>query len=462
MNNNEKSQGKTFNRALFALVVPIALQNLISAVVNSADVFMLGSVDQASMSAVSLAGQLSFILMLFCMGLSLGAGVLTAQYWGKKDLPVIERVMNLAVIFMVSISVIFFLFSQFMPETLIRIFTKDAELIQYGAAYQRALSWSYLPMGLSQIYLSVAKSMENVRLTAIVSSVCLIINVLLNAFCIFVLFPGNSEKAVIGVAFSTVTARVCELVICIIHSKIRGKVQFRCPKFDAIGIQLLKDFVKYSLPVIANYVVWGGAITATAAIIGHVSADMVAANSIASVVKNLAVILCGGISGGGAVLIGKYLGTGDKELAKKAGIRIYIYALIFGVIAGITVLALRPILFHIVNLNDTAQNYLNGMLLICAYYCIGKSLNSTVIGGIFNAGGDAKFSFICDTVVMWGIIIPIGFLCAFVWKLEPIMLYAVLCLDEFVKLPAAIIRFRQYKWLNNITREFKGSPAEAG
>ena len=461
MKNNEKLHNKEFNRALFLLVVPIALQNLLSAVVNSADVFMLNAVNQASMSAVSLAGQLSFVLMLFYMGLSIGTGVLTAQYWGKKDLPIIERVLNLAAIFTVGVSVIFFLFSQLMPEALMRIFTKDAALIRYGAGYQRALSFSYLAMGFSQIYLSVVKSMENVRLTAMVSSVCLVINVALNALCIFVLFPSESEKAVIGVAFSTVTARAVELAICIVHSKTRGKARFSRPKFDPIGKQLLKDFAKYSSPVLANYVVWGGAITATAAIIGHVSADMVAANSISSVVKSLATVLCTGISSGGAVLIGKYLGTGDKELAKRAGIRIYLYALIFGVIAGIIVLSLRPILSTVANLNATAQEYLDGMLLVCSYYCVGKLLNSTVIGGIFSAGGDAKFSFICDSIVMWAIVIPMGFLCAFVWKLEPILLYTVLCLDEFIKLPAAILRFRQYKWLKNITRTFEQEPLKS-
>jgi Na+-driven multidrug efflux pump len=227
---------------------------------------------------------------------------------------------------------------------------------------------------------------------------------------------------------------------------------------DGIQRNLQKDFFKYTLPVQGNSIVWGGALTATVAIIGHVSADMVAANSIASVVKNLAVVLCGGIASGGSVLVGKYLGKGEISQAKLAGNRMIRYSLAFGLLAGCTILLLKPLVFTSVSLNAAAKGYLDGMLYICAYYCIAKSMNAATIAGIFTAGGDSKFGFWCDTVVMWGIILPLSYLCAFVWQVPPLTLYLVISLDEVIKLPVAYIRYRQYKWLNNITRNI----AEAG
>jgi putative MATE family efflux protein len=445
---------RSFNRALLTLVLPIALQNLISSAVNLTDVVMIGMINQSAMSAISLAGQVTFVLSLFYMGLSTGVGILTAQYWGKKDLKAIQRVLSIACMFSVCISILFFVLSLCFPEMLMRIFTNDSELIRYGTKFLRALSFSYIAMSLSQMYLSVARSMENARLSAWISSAGLILNIIFDGVCIFVFFPGMPEKAIIGVAVGTVFARFIELGCCILHSVTRGHVRFHLPVGDDAERNLRKDYLKYTMPVQANYIVWGGALTATATIIGHVSADMVAANSVATVVKNLAVVLCGGIASGGAVLIGKYLGNGDRELAKRAGNRINLYALIFGALAGMIVLLMKPLIFYMVDLNAAAQGYLNGMLYICAYYCIGKSMNSTNIGGIFCAGGDSKFGFWCDTVVMWGIIIPLGYLCAFVWHLHPIILYAVISLDEIIKLPAAIIRYRKYKWLNNITRDF--------
>ncbi|MGU3470985.1 MATE family efflux transporter [Paenibacillus sp. D51F] len=442
------------NRDLTRLVIPIALQNLITATVITVDVVMLGVISQSAMSAVSLAGQITFVLTLFYMGLSTGAGILTAQYWGKRDVKTIQSVLSIACIFSICISIFFFGLSLIFPDMLMRFFTDDEELIRYGSGFLQVISFSYLAMGASQMYLSVIRSMENARLSAWISSLCLILNILFNVLCIFVFFPDMPEKAIKAVATATVCARFIELGCCIVHSITRGNIKFQWPKRDGIQLKLLKDFLKYTVPVQGNYIVWGCALTASAAIIGHVSADMVAANSVATVVKNLAIVLFGGIASGGSVLIGKYLGNGELDMAKRAGNKITFYALLFGVLAGFTIFLIKPLVFSMVSLNDTAQGYLNSMLYICAFYCIAKSINSTTIGGIFTAGGDAKFGFWCDTVAMWGIILPLSYLCAFLWHVHPIVLYAVICLDEWIKLPASIIRFRQYKWIKNITRDF--------
>jgi putative MATE family efflux protein len=453
-----KQEDSDFNRKLnselISLVLPIALQNLISASAITADVVMLGMINQSAMSAVSLAGQITFVLTLFYMGMATGAGILTAQYWGRKDVKTIQRVLSISNMFSFGISIFFFGLSLCFPEILMRLFTNDIELIKYGIVFLRAISFSYIAMGLSQMYLNVMKSMEKARFSAWVSSMSLILNIAFNAFCVFVLFPGMPENAITGVAISTVCARFIELGCCIVHSMRHGEVRFHLPVGDDMERQLRKDFLKYSMPIQANYFVWGGALTVTTVIIGHVSADMVASNSVANVVKSLAIVFCGGIASGGAVLVGKYLGSNNRKMAIEAGKRINLYAMVFGVLAGGTILLIKPVVFHIVDLNGTAQSYLNGMLYICAYYCIGKSMNSTIIGGIFPAGGDSKFGFWCDTIVMWGMILPLSYLSAFVWHVHPIFLYAVISLDEIIKLPVAAIRYRQYRWLNNITRDF--------
>ncbi|MFF2090708.1 MATE family efflux transporter [Paenibacillus sp. NPDC058174] len=446
------SNDKNFNRQLISLVIPITLQNLISALAITVDVVMLGFINQSAMSAVSLAGQITFVLTLFYMGLATGAGVLTAQYWGKKDLKTIERVLNIGCMYSIIISFLFFTISFFMPDTLMRLFTNDGELIRYGSIFLQVISFSYLVSGISQMYFSVIRSMENARFSAWISSMCLVVNILLNALSIFVLSPNDPERAIFAVALSTVIARVLEVCCCFIYS---GKINlnFKFALRDTLRSKLQKDFMKYTLPVQGNYIVWGCALTATAAIIGHVNADMVAANSVASVIKNLAIVLCGGIASGGAVLVGKYLGNGEVEKAKRAGTQINVYAVLFGVLAGLMILAIKPFVFQIINVNEQAQSYLSGMLFICAYYCIPKSINSSTIGGMFVAGGDSKFGFWCDTIVMWGIILPLGYVSAFVWQLPPIALFAILSLDEVIKSPVALYRYRQFKWLNNITRE---------
>ncbi|MDR2079715.1 MAG: MATE family efflux transporter [Treponema sp.] len=452
--DKEVSFNEGFNHSLIALVIPIALQNLISAAVNSADIVMLSTISQSVMSAISLAGQISFVAMFFYMGLAIGAGILTAQYWGKKDFASIRRVLSIACMFSAVISFLFFMASTGFPSTLMRIFTNDAELIMYGAKYQRVVSLTYLAMGLSQMYLAMVKSMERARFSAIVSSSSLLLNIMLNAVSIFILYPNEPEKAIIGVGFATVIARFIELGCCVLYSLRKGNIRFSVPKHDNVQKILLKDYLHYTIPVTANYIMYGGALAAMVVIIGHVNSDLVAANAIAGVVRNLAIVFCGGIGAGGSVLVGKYLGSGDLEAAKKAGKKIYLYAFLFGTLAGITILLIRPLVFSLVNINAIAKAYLEAMLLMSAAWCIGKSVNSTIIGAVFPAGGDAEFGFWCDLIVMWGIIIPLGCLCAFIWRVPPVALYITLCCDEFIKGPIALIRFFQYRWLKNITRNF--------
>ncbi len=444
---------KVFRKSLIALVLPIALQNLISAAVSMTDVLVLSAVSQTAMSAVSLAGQVAFFLTLFYFGLTTGTGILASQYWGKKDIRAVRHILSIACACSTVLSLMFFALSFFVPEALMRIFTPDADLVFFGARYLKAVSFSYLFMGLSQMYLSILKSMENARLSAWISSGSLVLDLLFSALCVFVFFYGLPEKAVAAIGFTTSFARLVELLCCYIHTKTKSPVRFSLRVRNDAAKSLFRDFLKYTLPVQGNYLVWGGALTFTATIIGHVSADMVAANAVASVVKNLAVVLCSGIAGGGSVLVGKYLGENNQEAAKRTGDRIVFYALLFGVIAGLTVLLLKPVVFLTASLTPAAREYLDGMLYVCACYCVGKSLNSTVIGGIFCAGGDSKFGFLCDTIVMWGIVLPLSYVCAFSRHVSPVLLYAVISLDEFVKLPAALIRYGKYKWLNNITRE---------
>ena len=454
MDTSKKNFVQTFNREMIQLVIPIAVANLISAAVVMADIFMLSFINQEAMSAVSLGGQITFVLNLFYFALATGIGILTAQYWGKKDTEAIKRVLSIATKYAFSISAVFCLISLVRPASLMKIFTNDQQLIRYGVIYLRPIAFTYLTMSLSQMYLSVLKSIENTRLSAIISSSSLITNVILDGIVIFILFPQDPTKAVWGVAIATLIARSIEMLWTVGHSRTLKGIAFHLPFRDEKELLLGKDFLKYTLPVLGNYIVWGGALTATTTIIGHISADMVAANAIASVIRNLSIVICTGIAAGGSVLIGKYLGQNKPDWAKMAGHRVTLYALFFGIIAGLFILAIKPLVQINANLNDTSLSYLNGMLYVSAYYGIGKALNSTIIGGIFPAGGDSKFGFLCDTVVMWGIILPLSFVSAFVWHLSPVWVYVIISLDEFIKLPAALIRFKQYKWLKNITRDF--------
>ena len=445
------NSAKNFYKSLISLVIPIAIQNLITSAVNSADVFMLGFVGQAELSAVSLANQVQFLLSGLFFGINSGIVMLCSQYWGKKDTDTIQKVMGIA--FKVAfVFCLLFAFAAFLlPKTIMQVYTNDLELIEIGVGYLRIISISYIFLSVSQVYLSVLRSVERAHMSTIISSVALIINVLLNAVFIFGLF-GAPKLGVIGVAVATTIARIVEVILCFLdlyHNKIfkfNARFVFNWDKL------LFLDYLKYSIPALLNDIAWTFAFSTYSIIMGHLNADVVAANSVVSTVRNLCSVLCFGIAAGGTVLIGKAIGENRLEDAKTDADRLVKASVISGILTGVLLLLVKPIVFECFILSERAYEYLNFMLIINSYYVVGQVFNTVTIAGIFRAGGDSKFGMICDTITMWVIAVPLGFISAFVLKLPPMAVYFILCLDEFWKIPVVIKHYKSYKWLKNITR----------
>ena len=216
---------------------------------------------------------------------------------------------------------------------------------------------------------------------------------------------------------------------------------------------LFQDFVRLSLPALCNDIAWSVAFSMYSVILGHLGSDAVAANSLVVVVRNFGTVLCFGTASAGGILLGNVMGEGDMERAKSYASKLMKLTVITGAIGGVLVLAATPFVLHFAKLSETAMHYLKYMLLINTYYIMGAAVNTTLIAGVFRAGGDSRFGLICDVIDMWVYAVPLGFLAAFVFKLPGLWVYFLLCTDEFVKWPWVIRHYRNGKWLKNITRE---------
>lgn len=222
---------KHFYLSVLALVIPMALQNLINVGVTAADVVMLGRVGETALSGSSLAGQVQYIMTLFLFGLTSGATVLTAQYWGKKDLRTIEKILGLGMRAAVFVTALFFLAAQIMPEQLLRIFTSEPEVIKEGVKYLRIVSFSYIFMGITQTYLYIMRSVERVVVATVVYLCSLLCNITINAILIFGLL-GMPAMGVQGAAIGTLVSRLLEMVLVCVYSKVWNKdIKFRIAYF---------------------------------------------------------------------------------------------------------------------------------------------------------------------------------------------------------------------------------------
>ena len=442
-----------FYGQIIRLVIPVVIQNLLSAAVSSADVVMLNYVSQDAISAVSLASQYANVLFMIYYGLGTGATMLCAQYYGKKDYMAIRAVEGIALRFSLVVSAVFAVLALCVPEQMMRLFTNEQRLIELGADYLRYMSVAYLCWSVIEVYLSVLRSMERVTICMVLNMVAFGLNVLLNAVFIFGLF-GAPKMGVSGVALATAISRVVELLGCIVVSICSKEVKLDLRYLFIRNKPLLSDFVKLALPALGNDVVWGVGFSMYSVILGHLGSDAVAANSLVTVVRQFGTVLCYGMASAGGILLGKLIGERQpEELIRRDASLLIRLTITCGVLGGLLVLAATPFVLRYATLSETAMGYLKTMLLINTYYITGTALNTTMICGIFRSGGDSKFGFYCDLIDMWAYAVPLGFFSAFVLRLPVRWVYFLLMTDEFVKWPFVIRHYKKGQWLRNITRD---------
>ena len=441
-----------FYSQIVKLVIPIVIQNLLSAAVNSADVVMLNYVGQSSISAVSLAANYAGVLFMIYYGLGTGASMLSAQYWGKGDIQPIRVIQGIALRFSLLITLCFSAFAFFAPQLMMKLFTNDAELIAIGAGYLRVMSVTYLCWGVVEIYLAILRSIGRVTVSMVLNVMAFSLNIFLNAVFIFGLF-GAPKLGATGVAIATALSSIIELIGCIVVSLFSQDIRLNPGYMFLRNRVLFQDFIRLSLPALLNDLAWSVAFSMYSVILGHMGSDAVAANSLVVVVRNFGTVLCFGTASAGGILLGNVMGEGDMERAKEYASKLMKLTVITGAIGGLLVLCATPFVLHFAKLSETAMHYLKYMLLINTYYIMGTAVNTTLIAVVFRAGGDSRFGLICDTIDMWGYAVPLGFLAAFVLKLPVLWVYFLLCTDEFVKWPWVIRHYRSQKWLKNITRE---------
>lgn len=440
---------RSFWKKLAPLVFPLAFQQLMSALVSTSDTLMMGLIDQASLSAVSLATQVTFVVSLFTFGLTGAGSLLAAQYWGKGSRPEVEQVFAVLMQPMALVGAVFTLAAFLIPELLMRIFTPDPELIRLGSGYLRAVALSYLLMCINQSYLTILRNSGRAGIATVIGSTGVVLNIALNAILIFGLL-GFPTLGAVGSALATTITRVVEFIWVVAETARPHRIKLR--KQYLFGCCLMtKEYWKHSTILTANNLVWGVGITMGSVILGRLGSDAVAANSIAVTMKNLINCFCMGFACGGAIVVGNELGADNLEVARRYGDRMVRLSLISGAVTALILVALTPVIRQLAELSPQSQEYLNWMILICAINLVGMSHNSTVISGIFPAGGDTKFGFICDTVTLWAIIVPLGFLAAFVWELPIWVVYLIINMDEWVKIPAVWHHYFKYRWVRNLT-----------
>ena len=441
---------KKFLKDTMKLALPIALQNFILSSLNLFDNIIVGGLGEVAIASVGLANQFFFLLNLILFGAVSGASIFIAQYWGKKDLRNIKRVLGLCLITSVIASTIFMLLALLFPSQILEIFSKDPEVIAMGKNYLRILSLSFVVTAISFAYSVTLRSIGQVKAPLIVSVIALGINTGLNFVLVYGI--GNYEgMGVYGSAIATLIARIIEFgMMLFVVYKFKSPIACSFNELFDLPIEFVKKFFKITTPVILNETLWALGITVYAVIYARMGTSVIAATNIVGTIDRLSMVIFFGFGNAAAIMIGNKIGEKKEEEA-------FLYAKIFiilnpilGILMGVLIYVGAPSILFAYNISAEVQSYSKDMLHILAFFLWVKVFNYTNVVGILRSGGDTKYCLFLDIGGMWLVGVPLVALTGLYFHLPIEIVYIFVFMEEIAKFIVGLPRIASKKWINNL------------
>ena len=450
---------KEFFRAMLALAVPVAFQQLITAGLNMTDVLMVGQLGETSVAALGLANQIFFLLILFLFGVTSGMSIFTAQFWGKGDTEHIHHVLGICLIVSISVGLLFSLVATLIPETLMKFYTEDPEVIKLGSDYLRIVGLSYVFTAISISYISILRSITLVKLTVVVSVLALILKTAIAYLLIFGV-GGLPALGVRGAAVGTTVGWIFEcLLLLVLVYAFKTPLAASPSSLLQFGREFLFKVLRTSMPAAANEVLWSVGVTTYNAVYARIGTDAIAAVNINATIEELMFVLFIGLSNSCSVMVGNKIGEGKKDLAFEYGRRFTILGLIAAIIAGVFVLSIRDLVAGLYQLSPSALQNLHGLMLVYSLSIWLRVFNFMLFIGALRAGGDTRYAMFMELFSVWLIGVPSALIGGFVLHLPVYGVYAMVLIEELVKAIIILRRFLSRKWIHDLINSTDGESA---
>ncbi len=446
------TRDKAFYRTFFPLLFTITLQQLAALAVNMADNIMLGRYTELALSGATLVNQIQFTLMQIAAGIGMGIVVLGSQYWGQKRTEPIKKIINVGVKCCFLLGIVFFAFSKLIPSQVLSLFTNDKEVIAEGVKYLRVICWTYLIFSVSNSLMYSLQSVETAMIGTVMSVSTIIINICLNYCFIYGNF-GAPELGIVGAAVATLVSRTVELVIILVYVLfIDKKLKTKLRELLCFDFTYLKDFIKVSLPIALSGLLWGVAQAAQAAVLGHISATVIAANSIAIVIFQIFAVVGMSSANTASVVMGKTVGEGRLHMVRSYSKTMQAIFIIIGVVFGGLMFIFKDVIVSLYTVSEETKSLAISFLTVLSISTVGSCYEYPVEGGIIAGGGDTKYAAWVDNLFMWLFTIPTACLSAFVFKFPPVVTFCFLKADQLIKCIPNGITVNRYRWVKILTR----------
>ena len=442
---------KSFYKNFFSLCCVLILNNVILLGVNLADNIMLGNFSEAALSGATACNQLQFVFQQLILGVGNTMVMMGSQHWGQKNTDAIKRLANGALICGLAIGGVLFLLATVMPRQLVMIFTNSEEIIAEGVKYLRIIKYTYPIFALTNVLLPTLRAVESVRIGFVVSLFTLVTNISLNYILIFGLlgFPSMGSE---GAAIATLISRAVELAVVVVYlARIDKKLKWRFCDLHRFELPVFKVFVITCLPLVLCDGLFGVSTALQTAILGHMNDAAISANAVASTLFQLLKVASVGCAGAAAVIVGRTIGEGRIDKTKEYAKTMQLIFIGVGILTGITLFLLRTPIIAAYKISDEAKSLANGFLTVLSVTAIGTAYQMPTNTGIVRGGGDAKYVLRMDLISIWGIVLPLSFLAAFVFRWHPIAVIACLNADQVFKCIPAVIKCNRFRWIKKLT-----------
>jgi putative MATE family efflux protein len=441
---------REFMRSMLVLALPVAFQQLITASLNMIDVLMVGRLGETSVAALGLANQIFFLLILFMFGVTSGMSIFTAQYWGKRDVENIRKVLGICLLIAVFVATVFTLLATLIPQTLMSIYTEDQQVIEIGSDYLRIVGLSYIMMAITVSYISVLRSIRMVIMTAVVSVLGLGLKTVIAYLLIFGIgdFP---ELGVRGAAIGTAIGWTfeCILLLILVYA-LKTPLAANPLSFFRFSRPFAMNVLRTSLPAAINEVLWSVGFSSYNAVYARIGTDAIAAVNINATIEELMFVLFIGLGNACSVMVGNKIGEGQKHVAYEYAWRFMIIGVTVALIGGGFMFSLREGVIGLYELSPSAANNLRGLMLVFALSAWLKMLNFILFIGAMRAGGDTRYAMFTELFSVWGIGVPAALIGGFVLHLPVYGVYALVLLEEAVKAVIIARRFVSRKWIHDL------------
>ncbi len=444
---------RAFYSKMASIAIPISLQQLITVGINLMDTMMLSHMGDAQLSASSLAGQFVVLFQICCMGIGMGASVLTARYWGMKDETSLRKTVTIMLRFCLIFSAVFMSITAFFPGAVMALYTPDADIAELGCRYLAYMVPTYLCMSLCLTCTGVLRSTGQTRIPLICSVFAFFVNVFFNWVFIFGNL-GAPRMEIAGAALGTLIARIFELVfICGYFFLIEKKIGYRLKHLTMKCGALVREYFRVCIPVLISDGLLALGNTAVAMVMGRIGRTFVAANSMTAIVQQLCSVLIQGIAHASAIMTGHTMGEGDYEKAQRQGYTFLLLGLILGLLTGLLIFLIRiPIINYYKVSDETKAVALDLMNAICII-AVFQSMNSILTKGVLRGGGDTRFLMAGDILFLWVCSVPLGILTGLVLHWPSFWVYMALKIDQIIKCVWCFFRLKSGKWKKRIRRD---------